>query len=245
MNNYDAITLRAALPDWVPECRYLAQTDSTNREAMEWALKGARHGSLVVAGFQTDGRGRLGREWRAPAGSGLLFSIVLRPPTPPDSWPLLTLAAGVAVCECLAGLGFKPELKWPNDVLLSGRKVAGILAEMAGGVVILGIGVNTGRVEFPEDLIASATSLEMVSGRSLDHLEVLSGLIGQLAREVDVPAEAVVDRYRKWSATLGKSVRVDLGSGPVEDRAVDIDRTGGLMLAGGQVVRAGDVLQLR
>lgn len=245
MNNYDANTLRAALPDWVHECRYLAQTDSTNREAMEWASAGARHGSLVMAGFQTAGRGRLGREWTAPPGSGLLFSVVLRPPAGPDTWPLLTLAAGVAVCECLTGLGFRPRLKWPNDVVLEGRKVAGILAEAAEGVVILGIGINTGRVEFPSAFAESATSLETVSGRSLSRLELLAGLIGYLSREIDGPVEAVVDRYRPWSGTLGKRVRVDLGSGSVEDRAVDIDQSGGLVLAGGRVIRAGDVLQLR
>ncbi|MEX0790317.1 MAG: biotin--[acetyl-CoA-carboxylase] ligase [Actinomycetota bacterium] len=245
MNNYDPDSLRAALPDWVPECRYLARTDSTNRQAMDWALQGAPHGSVVLADFQTAGRGRLGREWTAPAGSSLLFSIVLRPQIDPERRPLLTLAAGVAVCGCLAGLGFEPELKWPNDVLLAGRKVAGILAEANGEVVILGIGINTGRVEFPEHLAGSAISLEASSGRACSRLELLSNLIEHLAREVDGPADEVVDRYRRWSSTPGRRVRVDLGSGPLEDLAVDIDPGGGLVLAGGQVVRAGDVLQLR
>ena len=245
MNNYDANSLRAALPAWVPECRFLSQTDSTNRKAMEWAAAGAAHGSLVVADFQTAGRGSLGREWTAPAGSSLLFSVVLRPPGGPDTWPLLTLAAGVAVCECLAGLGFRPQLKWPNDVVLEGRKVGGMLAEAAEGVVILGIGINARRVEFPAALAESATSLETVSGLRLNRLDLLAGLIGFLSREVDGPLETVADRYRTWSGTLGKRVRVDLGSGPVEDRAVDIDQAGGLVLAGGQVVRAGDVVQLR
>lgn len=245
MNDLDDNRLREALPGWVSELRYLPETDSTNRRAMAWAMEGAAAGSMVVAGFQTAGRGRLGRSWTAPAGSGLLFSIVLRPASGTDRWPLISLAAGVAVCECLAGLGLEPGLKWPNDVLIGDRKVAGILAEAAGDVVILGIGVNVGRTEFPADIASTAASLETFSGRALDRLEVLSSLAGHLTGLVESPVEAVPDGYRGWSRTLGKVVKVDLGSGLVEDRAVDIDPSGGLVLAGGRVVRAGDVVQVR
>lgn len=245
MNDLDAHRLREALPDWVPECRYLRRTDSTNRVAMAWASEGAPHGSLVLADFQTAGRGRLGREWTAPAGSSLLFSLIVRPGGRPDSWPLLSLAAGIAVCEALTELGLQPGLKWPNDVLLDGKKTAGILAEAAGGVVILGIGVNVGRVELPEPLAATATSLETFAGRAFNRLEVLSRLVAALSRQVDGPVDAIPARYRDWSVTLGKQVRVETGTGSIEARAVDIDISGGLVLAGGQVVTAGDVLQLR
>lgn len=245
MNDLDDKRLSQALPGWVPEVRFLPETDSTNRRAMAWANQGAAAGSMVVADFQTAGRGRLGRTWTAPAGSSLLFSVVLRPGTAPEGWPLISLAAGVALCECLAGLGLEPGLKWPNDVLLGGRKVAGILAEAAEGVVILGIGLNVGRVEFPEEIAATATSLENFSGRAFNRLGVLSGLTGHLSGLVEAPPDRVPDRYRRWSRTLGRQVRVDLGTGFLEDRAVDIDRFGGLELAGGRVVRAGDVIQVR
>lgn len=245
MNDLDAESLRAALPGWVPEFRYLAQTDSTNRQAMAWASRGAATGSMVIADFQTAGRGRLGRKWTAPAGSGLLFSIVLRPSTEPDRWPLLSLAAGVAACECLAELGFDPGLKWPNDVLLGNRKVAGVLSEAAGQVVVLGLGVNVGRAEFPDEIAETATSLAAFSGRAFNRLEVLSSLARQLSVLVEEPAGDLPARYREWCRTLGRRVRVELGAGFMEDRAVDIDSAGGLVLAGGHVVRAGDVLQLR
>ena len=245
MNDLDAHRLREALPDWVPECRYLLRTDSTNRVAMAWASQGARHGALVLADFQTAGRGRLGRDWTAPPGSSLLFSLILRPRVGPDSWPLLSLAAGVAVCEALAEFGLQAGLKWPNDVLLGGKKTAGILAEAAGGVVILGIGVNVGRLELPEHIGETATSLETFAGRPFNRLEVLSRLVSALSRQVHGPVDGIVARYREWSVTLGQQVRVLTGSGWLEDRAVDIDSSGGLVLAGGQVVTAGDVLQLR
>jgi BirA family biotin operon repressor/biotin-[acetyl-CoA-carboxylase] ligase len=245
LNDLDYGTLRQALPPWVPELRYLPETDSTNRQAMAWAKQGAPSGSLVLADFQTAGRGRLGRSWVAPAGSSLLFSVVLRPTWEPNLWPLLNLAAGVAVCECLSGLGLDPGLKWPNDVFLADRKVAGILAEAWGDVVILGIGINVGQGAFPREIAPAATSLQAFSGRTFDRPEVLSALIGSLSNLVDGPAEAVPGRYRRWSTTLGRRVRVVLDSESFEDRAADIDPAGGLVLQGGRVVRAGDVFQLR
>jgi BirA family biotin operon repressor/biotin-[acetyl-CoA-carboxylase] ligase len=245
LNDLDPGTLRAALPPWVPEVRYLEETDSTNRQAMAWAHHGAPHGALVLADFQTAGRGRLGRSWVAPPGSSLLFSVVLRPTWEPELRPLLTLAAAVAICECLSDLGFDPGLKWPNDVLLADRKVAGILAEAEEDVVILGLGVNVGRGMFPPEIAQTATSLEMCSGRKFDRLEVLAALIGYLAELVDGPVTAIPERYRRWSLTLGSRVRVLLNDESLEDRAVDIDPAGGLVLEGGQVVRAGDVFQVR
>ena len=212
---------------------------------MAWAQEGALNGALVLADFQTAGRGRLGRTWVASPGSSLLFSVVLRPTWEPDLRPLFTLAAAVAICECLTGLGLDPGLKWPNDVLIANRKVAGILAEAAGDVVILGVGVNVGRGAFPPEIAETATSLEECSGRKFNRPEVLADLIGHLAELVEGPVTAIPERYRRWSLTLGQTVRVVLDSESLEDRAVDIDPAGGLVLQGGQVVRAGDVLQLR
>lgn len=245
MNDLDDKRLRQALPSWVPEVRFLPETDSTNRRAMAWAKQDAAAGSMVVADYQTAGRGRLGRTWTAPAGSSLLISMVLRPDTAPERWPLISLAAGVAVCECLAGLGLEPGLKWPNDVLLGDRKVAGILAEASEGVVILGIGLNVGRVEFPENIASTATSLENFTGRAFNRLDVLSGLTVHLSGLVEAPPAGVPAAYHGWSRTLGREVKVDLGNDFLEDRAVDIDPFGGLVLAGGRIVRVGDVVEVR
>lgn len=245
MNDLGLQSLIDALPAWVSGVRFFPETDSTNRRAMLWATEGAAHGSLVVADFQTAGRGRMGRDWVAPPGSGLLVSIVLRPRLEPDLHPLLGLAAGVAVCECLAGMGLEPGLKWPNDVLLAGRKVSGILAEAAPGVVVLGIGVNIGLAVMPAEIASTSIGVEEAAGGQVDRLEVLAGLIGHLAPLVDGPPDQVISRYRDWCRTLGRRVRVDLGSGLVEDLAVDVDAGGSLVLAGGAVIRAGDVTQLR
>jgi BirA family biotin operon repressor/biotin-[acetyl-CoA-carboxylase] ligase len=245
LNDLDSGTLRSALPAWVPEVRFLPETDSTNRQAMVWAQEGAPHGAVVLADFQTAGRGRLGRTWVSPPGSGLLFSVVLRPTCEPDLRPLFTLAAGIAICECLSRLGLDPGLKWPNDVLVADRKIAGVLAEASVDVVILGVGVNIGQEAFPPDIAEFATSLQACAGRKFNRLEVLAALVGYLANLVDGPVTTIPERYRRWSLTLGRRVRVVLDSQSLEDRAVDIDPAGGLVLEGGTVVRAGDVFQLR
>lgn len=244
MNDLDQAVLRRALPGWVTELRYFSQTDSTNRQAAAWAQAGAPHGSLVIADFQTAGRGRLGRRWLAPAGSSLLFSVVLRPGWDPQLFTLVSLAGAVALCECLEEKGIAAAVKWPNDVLIGERKVSGILAEAAAGVVVLGMGVNVKQERFPPEIQATATSLQASTGRRFDRSQLLAGLIRRLASLVDGPAPAVVDRYRRWCETLGRWVRVDGSYGPVEDRAVDVDSTGALILEHGDIVRAGDVYQI-
>ncbi len=123
--------------DWLGRAwRHLPTTGSTNDEAAAWARAGAPAGAVVVADAQTRGRGRLGRRWHSPSGASLYFSVVLRPPLPPHRVPPLTLAAGVAVAEALTALDITPQLKWPNDVLLDGKKVAGILTEMSSDSIV-------------------------------------------------------------------------------------------------------------
>jgi BirA family transcriptional regulator, biotin operon repressor / biotin---[acetyl-CoA-carboxylase] ligase len=245
LNDLTAESIRRALPGWVPEVQFLPETGSTNRVAMEWAAEGAAHGSLVVADYQTAGRGRLERTWLAPAGSSVLASVVLRPAMEAAQRGLLALAAAVALCRCLEELEVPASVKWPNDVLLGDRKVAGMLSEAAGDVVVLGVGVNVKQQEFPEEIAASATSLERFTGRGLDRLAVLEGLVRHLARLVDGPVEQIVPAYRPWCGTLGRRVRVDVGSGPIEDLAAGIDSSGALVLAGGRTILAGDLVQLR
>lgn len=245
MNDLSEVRLRRHLSGWVPEVRYLPETDSTNLQALAWARQGAPHGSVVVADHQSAGRGRLDRRWLAPPGSSLLFSVVLRPELKPELRGLLCLAAGVAGCEFLSSLEIKAGLKWPNDILLGDRKVAGILAEASGEVVVLGAGLNVHQTGFPPEIAESATSLAAHTARSFDRTEVLAGWISHLAPLVDGPPAVIRSEYGRWCSTLGRRVRVDLGEGGVEDEAVDIDGTGALVLAGGRTVSAGDVVQLR
>jgi BirA family biotin operon repressor/biotin-[acetyl-CoA-carboxylase] ligase len=188
---------------------YFAVTDSLSPEAVEPRLRGrlgrpyrhvastpstqlllppeAPEGALVAADEQTAGRGRLGRHWHAPAGTSLLCSLQLRPPVASERLPELTGVASRACAEAIAALGLEPELKFPNDVLLAGRKVAGILAEAREGRVVLGIGVNVNVAteELPQEVDRAATSLLVETGRELDRAELLAELLERLERRYD------------------------------------------------------------
>jgi BirA family transcriptional regulator, biotin operon repressor / biotin---[acetyl-CoA-carboxylase] ligase len=146
----------------------------------------APEGAVAVAEEQTAGRGRLGREWSAPSQTSILASVVLRPQVPAPRLPELSLVAGGAVAKALeAAVGVEPAVKFPNDVLFAGRKVAGILAEAANGRVVLGIGVNVNqrRDELPRG--AGATSLRIVTGHELDRAPLLADILTQLERAYD------------------------------------------------------------
>ena len=148
----------------------------------------APEGAVAAADEQTEGRGRLGREWLAPAGSSVLASIVLRPEVPTASLPELSLVAGHAVARALGEIAdLAAEVKWPNDVLVNGRKVAGILAEAREGRVVLGIGVNVSQAtdELPLRPEYPATSLLLETGRRLPRAEILAAVLDHLEREYD------------------------------------------------------------
>jgi BirA family biotin operon repressor/biotin-[acetyl-CoA-carboxylase] ligase len=149
----------------------------------------APEGAVAVADEQTEGRGRLGRTWHAPAGTSVLFSIVLRPPVETARLPELSLVAGRAVAAAIAGTtGLEPTLKFPNDVLVGGRKVAGILAEASEGRVVLGIGVNVGQTadELPSGTPTPPTSLRLEAGSAPARAELLAAILLHLEREIDV-----------------------------------------------------------
>jgi BirA family biotin operon repressor/biotin-[acetyl-CoA-carboxylase] ligase len=198
---------------------HLRETASTNDRARELAAAGAPHGTLVTAAAQTAGRGRQGRVWAAPPGRSLLMSVVLR------SLPeLLPLTAAVAVAD-VCGAGAR--IKWPNDVLLDGRKVAGILAEgrPQEGWAVLGIGLNVAlRVEdLPPELHATAGTLGLEPSAVED---VLAALTSALARRLDEPAEALLAAYRERDALRGREVRWARGVGT----AAGIDAAGRLVV---------------
>jgi BirA family transcriptional regulator, biotin operon repressor / biotin---[acetyl-CoA-carboxylase] ligase len=161
---------------------YLDRCASTQRLLAEDAPEGA----VAVAEEQTAGRGRLGREWSAPPRTSILTSIVLRPDVPFPRLPELSLVAGESIASAVAhAVGIQPVVKFPNDLLLAGRKVAGILAEAADGRVVLGIGVNVNQQpdELPADV--SATSLRIVTGRQVDRAPLLVEILAQLERSYD------------------------------------------------------------
>ena len=229
---------------------HLREVDSTNERARALALAGAPHGTLVTADHQTAGRGRQGRRWVAPPGRAVLMSLVLRPPG--GEPPLLPLAAAVAVCEaCERCAAVRCEIKWPNDVWIERRKVAGILVEgrPQEGWMVLGTGVNvaTSAAEFPPDLRAMATSLAIASRRSgggAPGVEaVLAALVEQLERRLGDRPDAVLEAWRRRDALRGERVRWPGGEGAAEgitDGGALVVRTN----AGRQMVEAGEVRPL-
>jgi BirA family biotin operon repressor/biotin-[acetyl-CoA-carboxylase] ligase len=210
-------------------------TDSTNERARELAAAGAPHGTLVTADEQSAGRGRQGRAWTAPPGSALLMSVVLR-----DFSEVLPLAAAVAVCEALP---VEAQIKWPNDVWIDGRKVAGILVEARPqeGWAVLGIGLNVTTSEFPPELAGTATSLAL-AGAAASVDSTLAALVAALNAWLPRPPEDVLAAWRPRDALLGHPVRWENGSR--EGVASGIDSSGALIVetASGRVtLDAGEV----
>lgn len=193
---------------------------STNARAQQLAVGGAPHGTIVTAGEQTAGRGRQGRAWSTPAGTALAVSVVLRDPP-----RLLTLAAALAVADVAAALdaaGRTPAIKWPNDVLLDGRKVSGILAEgrLQERWAVLGIGLNVAIPPgaFPPELAARATTL----GREPEAVEeALALLLPALERWLDAPPPQLLGAYRARDALAGRTISWDGGSGVADGIADD------------------------
>ncbi|MGH7859690.1 MAG: biotin--[acetyl-CoA-carboxylase] ligase [Candidatus Binatia bacterium] len=231
--------------------------DSTNRRAMEIARAGAMEGAVVVAEAQTRGRGRLGRSFFSPSGVSLYASIVLRPPIPPAQAPQLTLVAGLAVAEAIARHAGEPAgLKWPNDVLLGGLKVAGILTEMESEAdrvlhVICGPGVNLNvpRRDFPPELRKIATSILAATGRRVDRAAFAADLFAAFERCYDEFLSGGFRRLRqRWeesSVLTGRRVVVEGVGERAEGTAIGIDDEGALRIrtSAGEVSRviSGDV----
>ncbi|MBK5223023.1 MAG: biotin--[acetyl-CoA-carboxylase] ligase [Acidimicrobiia bacterium] len=253
------------------DVRWVDQTGSTNADLLAIAAEGGGDGIVLVADHQTAGRGRLGRTWEAPPGSSLLCSTLLRPDLGIEALHLVTMAVGVAASDaCESATGVRPRLKWPNDLLVGTdgdeRKVAGILAEsmVRGGDVValvVGMGINVNWPDqLPPELASIATALNhhtrchhTSAGAAVDregllvaHLRGLEPLLDALATTEG--RDALLDRYRELSATLGREVRVETSTGAIAGRAVDIDAEGHLLVdLAGQLVRvaAGDVVHLR
>ena len=232
---------------------------STSELAFRLATEGAEHGELVVAETQTAGRGRRGRSWASPAGKSLYASLVLRPELPPQRAPELTLLAAVAVAETLQGEGVEASIKWPNDLQVAGKKIAGILTELSAEAdrvhfVVLGIGVNlnAGPTDFPADVAEMATSAMRVLGHKVNRAAFLARLMKVLEHWLDLHEEQgfgpVRARWRVLSSTLGLEVLVKTERRELRGLAEDIDVDGALLLRtedGLERVLAGDVEQIR
>ncbi len=259
------------------EIRVVDETGSTNADVAGLARSGAPAGLVLVAEHQSAARGRLDRTWVAPARSGLTFSVLLRPAdvtpdvmpdlrpglpphpstaVPPSRWSLLPLVVGVGVASALRRMaGVEVDLKWPNDVMIGDRKLAGILAERLDDAVVVGVGLNVTlrEAELP---VPTAISLSLAGATCTDRDTLLRAALRGIGdeylawRRVEGDGErSVLPRYRELCTTLGRDVRVDVGGDvPVEGRAVGIDADGSLVVetpTGRRSLSAGDVVHVR
>jgi len=242
------------------EVRRFDSIDSTNRYLIDAARAGAAEGLVVVADHQDAGRGRLGRRWEAPPGASLLTSVLLRPPLPPRRAHVVSFAAALAAADAVAAVaGIPVDLKWPNDLMASGRKLAGILAEAdvdAGrlAAVVVGLGINVQWDSIPSELDGIATACNLEAGRPVDRDAVLARYLHGLEDRYEAVLgkagpDTVVAEYRERCATLGARVRVEQASSAFVGNALDVDDDGRLIVerdhGGPVVVAAGDVVHLR
>ena len=247
------------------DVRWVAETGSTNQDLLAAAAEGATEGVVLVADHQTAGRGRLDRSWIAPAGASLLVSALLRPTVGPEDLFLLTLACGLAAVDAVDEVaGVRPGLKWPNDLVvaagpLADRKLAGILAEShvvneQVHAVVVGMGLNLEwPEELPEELAATAASVNHLTGESVDREEVLVAWLRHYDRHLtsiddERKRTGFLDEVRAVSATLGRDVRVESTTTAFEGQAVAIADDGRLLVeCDGEVVAVtvGDIVHAR
>ena len=228
---------------------HFEELPSTNDLAKELGSKNAPEGSLVVAECQTRGRGRLGREWDSPPGVGLYVSLILRPPLPPSELPQITLTAAVAVVRALRkSTGVAPGIKWPNDLLVDGKKLGGILTEMETEsdqirYLVVGLGLNVNNREFPPPLDQTATSLALARGSTYSRrrimrawLEEFEALYEQFLKQ---DFGGILDEWREYNVTLGQTVTVRQGPREISGLALEVAGDGALLLRQrtGEVIR--------
>ncbi len=219
---------------------FAKKTDSTNEWCKRMSKENAEHGTLAVAEFQSAGKGRLGRKWVAPEGSSIMMSILLRPEFEPQYASMLTLVMGLSVAQAVRELGVEVTIKWPNDVVVSHKKICGILTEMGlqdGKIreVVIGLGINVNLEEIQDDLKDKATSLYLETGEKYDRNRV----IGLVMEKFEINYEKFVqtcdlsmmlDDYNMLLANKSQPVRVLDKLSPYEGVALEIDRDGTLLV---------------
>jgi BirA family biotin operon repressor/biotin-[acetyl-CoA-carboxylase] ligase len=224
------------------DIRVFEETTSTNDVIEKLARDGVKEGVVVFAESQTRGRGRLGRKWMSPAKQGLWFSVLLRPDLRPQETTRLNVASATALRRAIESqTGLKPEIKWPNDILIQGKKVAGILTELSGELdhvkyVVLGIGVdvNLSQGDFPAELRKLATSLKAELGKPVSRPELAVVILRELdldyARITSGQFAAVADEWEEHGTTIGQEVTIRTGDRRIRGRAESLGEDGELLL---------------
>lgn len=235
-----ALSLLLKAESGLNRVEYHETIDSTNLQAKRIALNSEEDRVLIVADQQEAGRGRLGRNWHSEKGTGLWMSLLLRPDIEPEASFRMTLIAAVAVAEAIQTVtNLEAGIKWPNDIVVEGKKVCGILSEMSAewqkiNYLVLGIGINVNQTEFPDDIVQLATSLIKASGEKINRQELLKACVERLfyyeaALYNEGRLNQLLDAYRSKSVTLGKQVRV-IGKSERIGQALAIDDKGALQV---------------
>ncbi|HIE28786.1 TPA: biotin--[acetyl-CoA-carboxylase] ligase [Candidatus Poribacteria bacterium] len=218
------------------------QTRSTNEIALRLGANGAPNGALVIAEYQTAGKGRLGRSWISPPSRCILASLLLRPTIQPYQTPVVTLLAAAAAANSIRDLTRLPaKIKWPNDVIIAGKKVCGILTEMGTGksgqqflAVGIGINVNIGKDSFPISLKSKATSLSILLGYELPRIRLLQQFLLEFENRYILLNRGnlapIISEVKSLSSILGRQVRIESDEKAIVGQAVDIDENGALVL---------------
>ena len=236
---------------------YFDTVSSTMDIALQFAMKGAPEGTVIIVESQTKGRGRLGRSWFSPKYKGIYLSLILRPKILPNQTPLLTLMAAVSICEAIKEkTDLTCQIKWPNDILIHHKKLGGILTELNAEMdlsrfVVVGIGLNVNNDK--KTIPSGATSLKEQKKQEINRLELLQEVLRKIEGNYLIfqktGAKSVIDKWREWSISLGRRVRVICQNEHIEGEAVDIDIDGGLLIRKDsgltQKVMAGDVVHCR
>ena len=219
---------------------YIQIIDSTNLQAKRLARQGAEDGTVIVAEQQTNGKGRLGRQWCSPKGTGLYFSILLRPQILPAQVAGVTLATGLAVCKAVRKYtGLNALIKWPNDVIICNKKVCGILTEMVAQAdkieyVVVGVGINVNTANFDDEIAYKATSLAKESGKTINREEFLSIVLQEIERGIDSylsnPDGSISNEYVDLCATLGRQVTVNRVNSTFTGIARTVTKSGDLVV---------------
>ena len=239
------------------QIHYFDYLDSTMNLAMQLGMQGSPNGTLVLAESQTRGRGRLGRNWFSPKYKGIYLSLILRPDILPAASPILTLLSAVSICEAIKEVvHLDAQIKWPNDIIMHNKKLAGILTEMNAEVdkvnfVVIGIGLNVNNDK--KSLIAQSTSLKEQKGEQVQRILLLQELLRRIEKNFNLLEtkgnQSIIDKWRNFSLTLGKRVKIYCQDKHLEGQAVDIDKDGGLLIRKDsgliQKVSSGDVTACR
>lgn len=228
---------------WRDSVIYFDSIDSTNTRAKLLAAQGAPHGTILLAEHQTGGRGRLGRSFLSPAGTGIYLSVILRPNCPPDQIMHLTCAAAVAMCNAVEQTaGFRPRVKWTNDLVHEKRKLGGILTELGldnRGLVsyaVIGIGLNCNQElsDFPPELQSLAGSLSMFAMKNISRSVAAAAMIQSLSdmdQQLLTGKDQIMERYRSDCMTIGQEISLIKADGSTRHgKAVDVDENGGLIV---------------